>query len=157
MTYGEITSCRHVRCPTFSSNAGEPDRIQAQGTLTATGMGEVLSDDPALAGAADATRTNVTRPMPALTAGLAGQLVIDADGSGGVSAGDTLAYRLDVSSVGSQSVTGVAVRVPVPSGGEFVAGSASTSPGSLEVDPDLVATIGDLGLDVTATGDDVGA
>ena len=69
--------------------------LEAQGTVSATGLDAVRTDDPALPGSADPTRTTVTRPTPALTAALTGRLAVDADGSGGVSPGDTLGLRPD--------------------------------------------------------------
>ena len=43
-------------------------RLEAQGTVAATGLAAVQTDDPALPGSADPTRTTVTRPTPALAA-----------------------------------------------------------------------------------------
>ena len=74
-----------------------------QGQASADNVDPVLTDDPALPGAADPTRTFVVVPSPKLTAFLSGSLAVDGDGSGGASAGDTLHYSLVVSSVGGCS------------------------------------------------------
>lgn len=119
-------------------------RIEAQGTVSATGLEAVRTDDPALPGSADPTRTTVIRPTPALTAFLTGRLAIDADGSGGVSPGDTLAYDLTVSSVGTQQVTGIDVGVPAPAGTSVVADSVRTSQGTVTSGPGVGIDLGTL-------------
>ena len=119
-------------------------RLEAQGTVSATGVDAVPTDDPALPGAADPTRTTVTRPTPALVAGLTGRLAVDADGSGGVSPGDTLAYSLSVSSVGTQQVTGVVVSVPTPAGASLVDGSVTARQGTPVPGNDVRVQVGTL-------------
>lgn len=119
-------------------------RIEAQGTVAATGLDTVSTDDPALPGSADPTRTTVTRPTPALTAALTGRLAVDADGSGGVSPGDTLAYDLTVSSVGTQQVTGMRASVPTPDGATLVAGSVAATQGTPAAGSDVDVAIGTL-------------
>ena len=119
-------------------------RLEAQGTVSATGVDAIATDDPALPGAADPTRTTVTRPTPALVAGLTGRLAVDADGSGGVSPGDTLAYSLSVSSVGTQQVTGVVVSVPTPAGTTLVDGSVTARQGTPVPGSDVRVQVGTL-------------
>ena len=119
-------------------------RLEAQGTVSATGLTTRPTDDPALPGAEDPTRTTVTRPTPALVAGLTGRLAIDADGSGGVSPGDTLAYSLSVSSVGTQQVTGIVVAVPAPAGTSLVEGSVTTRQGTPVAGIDVRVQVGTL-------------
>lgn len=119
-------------------------RLEAQASVSASGVPVGLSDDPALPGAADPTRTTVTRPTPALVAGLTGRLAVDADGSGGVSPGDTLAYSLSVSSVGTQQVTGVMIDVPTPSGTTLVDGSVSARQGDVIEGSDVRVEVGTL-------------
>ncbi len=106
-------------------------RIQAQGTVSAEGFPARATDDVALPGASDPTRTGVVVPRPALAAYLTGMLAIDADGSGDLTAGDTLAYEFLTSSVGTQAVTGVGVTVTPPPGTSLVPGSVQTSAGSV--------------------------
>lgn len=119
-------------------------RVTAQGTIAATGLPNQATDDPALPGSTDPTRTTVSQPRPALTAALGGRLVVDADGSGVVSPGDTLAYTLSVSSVGTQEVTGIGVSVPAPTGTTLVEGSVSTSQGMVNAGPDVDVAVGTL-------------
>ncbi len=119
-------------------------RIETQGTVSATGLTTVVTDDPALPGLTDPTRTTITRPTPALTAALTGHLVIDADGSGGVTAGDTLAYDLTVSSVGTLPVTGVGVAVPAPAGTSVIADSVRTSQGTITTGSGVGIDLGTL-------------
>ena len=119
-------------------------RLEAQGNVAATGLEAVVTDDPALPGAADPTRTTVTRPTPALVATLAGQIAVDADGSGNVSPGDTLAYTLSLSSIGTQQVTGIRAVVPVPDGATLVAGSVTAGQGTAAAGPDVDVAVGTL-------------
>ena len=119
-------------------------RIETQGSVSATGLGAVQTDDPALPGSADPTRTTVTRPTPALIASLSGRLVVDADGSGNVSPGDTLAYDLTVSSVGTQQVTGTRVSVPTPTGASLVAGSVQATQGAPAAGDQVDVAVGTL-------------
>jgi RHS repeat-associated protein/uncharacterized repeat protein (TIGR01451 family) len=128
-------------------------RIEAQGVVSATGFDDVSTDDPALPGSADPTRTTVTRPTPALTASLTGRLAIDADGSGGVSPGDTLAYDLTISSVGTQQVTGIDVGVPAPAGTTVVPDSVRTSQGTVTGGPGVGIDLGTLAPFQQATVD----
>ncbi|WP_299927059.1 RHS repeat-associated core domain-containing protein [uncultured Nocardioides sp.] len=119
-------------------------RLQAQGTVLAAGSEAIPTDDPALPGSQDPTRTTVTRPQPALTASLGGRLVVDADGSGGVSPGDTLAYEIGISSVGTQQVTGVRAVVEPPPGAALVDGSVRTSQGVISPGASLDVAVGTL-------------
>ena len=119
-------------------------RIQTQGSVSATGLDPVLTDDPALPGSSDPTRTTVTKPTPALTAALTGRLVVDADGNGVVSPGDTLAYSLGLSSVGTQQVTGIRITVPAPAGTTLVAGSVNASQGTVADGGDVDVAVGTL-------------
>lgn len=106
-------------------------RLQVQGTVSADGFPARATDDVALPGATDPTRTGVIVPRPALAAYLTGMLAVDADGSGDLTPGDTLAYEFLTSSVGTQAVTGVGVTVAPPPGTSLVPGSVQTSAGSV--------------------------
>jgi RHS repeat-associated protein/uncharacterized repeat protein (TIGR01451 family) len=118
--------------------------VTVQGTITATGQDPALTDDVTEPGDADPTVTPVIRSFADLAALLTGRLAIDADGSGTVTPGDTLAYRLEVTSLGTQLVTSLRASVPTPVGTSLVAGSVTTSQGT--VTPDAVkADLGDLG------------
>jgi RHS repeat-associated protein/uncharacterized repeat protein (TIGR01451 family) len=126
-------------------------RLEAQATVDAADLDEVLSDDPALPGSADPTRTTVTRPQPALIAALTGQLAVDADGSGTVTAGDTLAYSLGISSVGNKHVTGIRATVAAPTATSLVQGSVRTTTGTVGAGPMVDVTVGTLGPFQSAT------
>lgn len=119
-------------------------RLSAQAVVTGAGQGEVLSDDPALPGSADPTRTTVVRPQPALVAALTGQLAVDADGSGTVTPGDTLAYTLGISSVGNKQVTGIRAKVPTPTATTLVAGSIRTTDGEVLAGSGVEVLVGTL-------------
>jgi RHS repeat-associated protein/uncharacterized repeat protein (TIGR01451 family) len=118
--------------------------VTTQGTITATGLDPALTDDVTEPGAADPTVTPVIRSFADLAALLTGRLAIDADGSGTVTPGDTLAYRLELTSLGTQLITSLRASVPTPAGTSLVPGSVTTSQGT--VTPDAVsADLGDLG------------
>lgn len=119
-------------------------RLSAQAVVTGAGQGEVLSDDPALPGSADPTRTTVVRPQPALVAALTGQLAVDADGSGTVTPGDTLAYTLGISSVGNKQVTGIRATVPTPTATTLVEGSIRTTDGEVLAGSGVEVLVGTL-------------
>lgn len=137
------------RTVTFDVRVDDPfevstGRLQTQGTVSADGFEAIQTDDPALPGPADPTRTTVTIPHPALTASLTGRLVVDADGNGVVSAGDTLAYGGTVSSVGTQQVTGIRVVVAPPAGTTLVPGSVTASQGEAVAGTDVDVAVGTL-------------
>lgn len=143
---------------TFDVVVAEPfpkgvSRLQVQGTVSADGFDAKLTDDPVLPGAADATRTSVVVPNPALTAFLTGRLVVDADGSGDVSPGDTLGYQMSVSSVGTQEVTGVHAVVEPPAGTSLVAGSVASTQGTVTGGDRVDVAIGALAPFQEATVD----
>jgi RHS repeat-associated protein/uncharacterized repeat protein (TIGR01451 family) len=134
---------------TFDVTVDEPfptgvSRLEVQGALTADGFDPVLTDDPARPGLADATRTTVVVPVPNLTAFLTGRLHLDPDGSGFPSAGDTLRYELLVNSVGSLPVSGVEAAVPIPAAASLVAGSVTTTVGTVNTASNVSVTVGDL-------------
>ncbi|WP_460715036.1 RHS repeat-associated core domain-containing protein [Nocardioides dilutus] len=119
--------------------------ISAQGTVKATGHDDVLTDDLTLPGPADPTSTPVIRSFAALAGLLSGRLVVDADGNGFVSAGDTLAYQLEVNSVGTQIVTGIRVTAPTPAGTTLVDGSVTTTQGTVTPGPHAEVDLGTMG------------
>lgn len=134
---------------TFDALVADPfpdgvTRMTVMGSVTADGFDAVLTDDPALPGAADPTQTRVVVPRPALVAFLTGTLRIDADGSGGVSPGDTIGYQLVVNSVGTQDVTGVLAEVPSPVGTTLSPSSVTTTVGAVVAAPDVAVDIGTL-------------
>ncbi|HEV8578898.1 MAG TPA: Calx-beta domain-containing protein [Thermoanaerobaculia bacterium] len=109
--------------------------ISAQGTVTSAELPAVLTDDPRVGGASDPTVTPISA-SPALTAVKTAILLIDADGDGIASPGDTLLYRIEVGNRGNTPATGVQVTDTTPTGTELVADSVQTSHGAvLSVSP----------------------
>ena len=139
-----------ARTITFDAMVANPfpdglNEISAQGTVKATDQADVLTDDLTLSGPADPTTTPVIRSFAALAGLLSGRLVVDADGNGFVSAGDTLAYRLEVNSVGTQIVTGIRLAAPTPAGTSLVAGSLTTTQGTVTAGPNPAVDLGTMG------------
>ena len=139
-----------ARTVTFDVTIDDPfpdglAQVSAQGTVSADGQDDVLTDDVTIAGPADPTTTPVIRSFAALSALLSGRLVVDADGSGTVTAGDTLAYSLEINSVGTQIVTGIDLDVPNPSGASLVAGSLETTQGNATASDHVALDIGQMG------------
>jgi RHS repeat-associated protein/uncharacterized repeat protein (TIGR01451 family) len=134
---------------TFDAVVDDPfptgvSRIEVAGQVSATGFDPVASDDPALPGLADPTRTTVVVPAPNLIASLSGRLHLDPDGNGFPSAGDTLRYELVVASVGSLAVNGVGVTVPTPAGTSLVGGSVTTTIGTVVAGSAVNVDLGSL-------------
>ena len=82
--------------------------------------------------------TDTTAPVsvkvagaPILAATKAATLAVDADGNGGTSAGDTLAYSVVVSNSGNQPATGVVLADALDPRTTLVVGSVTTSAGSV--------------------------
>lgn len=126
----------------FPDGLGE---VSAQGTVSADSQAEVLTDDLTLPGPADPTTTPIIRSFAALSGLLSGRLAIDADGNGVVSAGDTLGYRLEVNSVGTQIVTSLRATAPTPEGTTLVAGSVTTTQGTVVPGDHLSVDLGSVG------------
>ncbi len=68
---------------------------------------------------------------PIISASKAATLAVDADGSGGTSAGDTLAYSVVVSNSGNQAATGVVLADTLDPLTQLVTGSVTTTQGSV--------------------------
>ncbi|HML50363.1 MAG TPA: PKD domain-containing protein [Propionicimonas sp.] len=105
--------------------------ISAQATITADGLASQLSSNPINPTKAQPTTTPVAQPNPAIATTLEAAMRIDADGSGTLTAGDTIQYTIQAISAGNATVTESVVRLPAPTGTALVAGSAS-----VEVLPD---------------------
>ena len=139
-----------ARTITFDVVVADPfpdglNEISAQGTVRAAGQADVLTDDLTVSGPADPTTTPIIRSFAALAGLLSGRLVVDADGNGFVSAGDTLAYRLEVNSVGTQIVTGIRLTAPTPAGTTVVPGSVTTTQGTVTAGPNVGVDLGTMG------------
>lgn len=121
---------------TFSARLADPlpDNVAntvLQATVTATDLAPSVSDDPDVFGLADATVTRIAVPNPVLTARLAVALVLDPDGNGVASAGDGLAYVLELENGGTASALNTLVEIPVPTATRLVAGSLTTTVGTI--------------------------
>ncbi len=155
VTYTSIAATSSVSF-TFDVTVDDPfptgvSRLEVSGQVSADGFEPVSTDDPALFGLANPTRTSVIVPVPNLIASLSGQLYLDPDGNGFPSAGDTLRYEVVVASVGSLPVNGIGVSVPTPTGTALVPGSVTTSVGTVNGGPDASATVGSLAFLAAAT------
>ncbi|HET9347339.1 MAG TPA: RHS repeat-associated core domain-containing protein [Candidatus Limnocylindrales bacterium] len=133
---------------TFDATVDDPfpsgtSAILAQGAIEADGFDPVLSDDPAFLGLANPTRTTVVVPTANLIVSLDDRLLLDPDGNGFPSAGDTLRYELVVASAGSLTVNGVVVTVPTPTGTSLVPGSIATTTGTV-TGPGVAIDVGSL-------------
>ncbi len=100
----------------------EVEEVENQGVVTSAELPALSTDDPALAGAADPTVTVLT-PMPRLAASKEDALVVDADGDGEPSAGDTLRYTIRLVNNGNLAATEVELADSAPDGTTLVAGS----------------------------------
>lgn len=105
--------------------------ISAQATVTADGLAAQLSGNPINPTKAQPTTTPVAQPNPAVSTTLGVAMRIDADGSGTLTAGDTIEYTIHAVSAGDATVAQAAVRLPAPAGTTLVEGTAT-----VEVVPD---------------------
>ena len=127
------------------------DRITNQGTVTSAELPAVLTDDPDLGGDADPTVTMLTA-APELVAEKTDRLALDADGDGAVSPGDEVEYTVTVRNVGNTAATGVGLADPAPDHAAIVAGSVSTSQGTVDQEaPSVVVTLGEIAGAADAT------
>ncbi|RMH16904.1 MAG: DUF11 domain-containing protein, partial [Acidobacteria bacterium] len=119
------------------------DRLVAQGTVTSAEVPAVLSDDPDLGGASDATET-VLVASPLLVAEKTAVLAEDADGDGVASPGDVLEYAVRIKNNGNAAATGVALEDAIPAHGALVAGSLASDRGTVTEGDPLRVAIGEL-------------
>ncbi|RMH19589.1 MAG: DUF11 domain-containing protein, partial [Acidobacteria bacterium] len=128
----------------------EVTSITNQAMVESAELAAVASDDPELGGSADPTTTPLRR-APLLRAEKTVTLAADRDGDAVVSAGDELGYALRVINRGSVAATGVVLIDPLPAEGTLVAGSASTSQGTIGGGAVLRADLGTLAAGAEAT------
>lgn len=146
----------------FSVDVGvasaEAGQLSVQGTVTATGIDSVLTDDPAEPGDADPTTTPLLSDTPVLLAVLSDELTVDADHDGEPSAGDTLRYVAQVEVLGETPANGVVLEITPDPRSLLVAGSVTTDTGTVgdavhvelgDLDGFAVATVN---FDVTVGG-----
>ena len=105
-------------------------QVRNQGLLSSSELPPLPTDDPDTAPAGDPTVTPITA-APALAAYKSDALSVDADGDGVPSPGDTVAYTIIIANHGNQDATGVVLSdIPDPNA-PLVAGSVSSSQGTV--------------------------
>lgn len=121
-------------------------QVVNQGSLLCAELPALLTDDPDVDGAQDPTVTLLTA-RPRLIASKIDTLAVDADGDGVPSPGDTLAYSVVVRNVGNTAATGVQFLDLVPAHTTLVAGSATSSLGTLtSTTTEVEVAISELGV-----------
>ncbi len=124
------------------------ESLVVQGAVDSDLMPSTLTDDPALPGGADPTVTTVTA-TPRLVASMVDVLVVDADGNGDPSPGDTLEYRVELASLGNVSALAVDYMAEMPSHTSYIEGSFQTTLGTLTGTAPLALDLGDLAVGTT--------
>ncbi|MFA6958837.1 MAG: PA domain-containing protein [Thermoanaerobaculia bacterium] len=129
--------------------------VTNQATLDGTNFEPVNSDDPDTGASRDATVTPLDlNPMKVdKTVTLTGG---DADSSGGVTAGDTLSYVITLRNTGVNSLLGIVVDDTPDAATSIVAGSVTTTLGSIAAGNEAGATkltvnVGSLDVGLSAT------
>src|SRR5581483_10372097 len=87
-------------------------------------------DDPKTPQPGDPTRTPVAQ-APRLIADKVASLAVDADKSGGISAGDTLQYIITIKNIGNRAATAVTYTDTPDANTTLVLGSVKTSQGTV--------------------------
>jgi uncharacterized repeat protein (TIGR01451 family) len=119
-------------------------QVANQGTVESGNLaGVLLTDDPAVGGAADPTVT-VVSAAPVLAAEKTAALFADEDGNGYVSPGDVLLYRVLVSNRGNTAATRVVLADPVPVHTTVVAGSVQASQGTVVKEAPVEVDLGEV-------------
>ena len=105
-------------------------QVANQGVFNSSSGPAVLTDDPDTPAQDDPTITPLT-PAPAIAAQKTDDLARDADGDGAPSPGDTLRYTIVVRNTGNGPATGVALNDTPDSNTTLVAGSVTTTLGTV--------------------------
>ncbi len=105
-------------------------RVVNQGTISSNELPSLSTDDPDTGTADDPTRTPVVAEA-LLDATKRDTLVVDADGNGSASPGDTLEYRVVIRNSGNQAATSVLFNDTPDSNTAVVVGSVQTSAGTV--------------------------
>jgi uncharacterized repeat protein (TIGR01451 family) len=122
---------------------GGVTQVANQGTVSAGNHPDEPTNDPDTAPDDDPTVTPMTAE-PVIEADKTDTLLIDADGSGDVSPGDTLSYSVTISNTGNTDATGVVFTDPIPANTTVVAGSVTTSQGTVDSEDPVQVTVGTI-------------
>ena len=128
----------------------ELDQIANQAAVTSVELPQLLSDDPDTPEPADPTVTPVVG-LPELTATKTDTLLVDADGDGAASPGDTLRYTLTSSNVGDGAASGVVLGDLIPDHTAIVPGSVTSDTGTVLTEDPVHVDLGLLAAGQTAT------
>ena len=104
--------------------------VSNQGLVGSNELPDVPTDDPDTPPGGDETVTPVTA-TPNIEAYKSDTLLVDADGNGGPTAGDTLVYRITILNSGNAPATGVVFRDTPDPNTTLVVGSVQTSQGTV--------------------------
>lgn len=133
-------------------------QVANQGTTTGSNFDDEPSDDPDTPANDDPTVTPVLMDggTPLIEAYKTDLMVVDADGSGNLSAGDTLEYIVTIHNGGTAAAEGVSFTDTPDANTSLVVGSVSTSLGSVVQgnsggDTSVEVSIGDIEIGVTVT------
>lgn len=116
-------------------------QVANQATVSGTNVSAVNSDDPDSASPGDPTVTAVTA-APSMHAVKRDTLVVDADGNGSPSPGDTLLYTITIMNTGSQAGSATITNDIVDPNTTLVAGSVQTTQGTVTAGASGGATVG---------------
>jgi uncharacterized repeat protein (TIGR01451 family) len=123
---------------------GGVTQVANQGVVSAGNHPDEPTNDPDTAPDDDPTVTPLTAE-PVIEADKTDALLIDADGSGDVSPGDTLSYSVTITNAGNTDATGVVFTDPIPANTTVVAGSVTTSQGTVNSEDPVDVSIGTIG------------
>lgn len=137
---------------------GAFSQVANQGTATGSNFDDEPSDDPGTPANDDPTVTPVLMDggTPLIEAYKMDLMVVDADGSGNLSAGDTLEYIVTIHNGGTAAAEAVSFTDTPGANTSLVVGSVSTSQGSVVQgntagDTSVEVSIGDIEVGVTVT------
>jgi len=120
-------------------------QVSNQGSVASDQRPVLLTDDPALPGSSDPTRTTIVS-APLLRANKIATLLVDADANGSPSPGDTLLYQVQITNTGNTAATGIVLTDTPDSNSTLVVGSVTTNQGSVNSGnggtPPVVVNIG---------------
>jgi uncharacterized repeat protein (TIGR01451 family) len=125
-----------------SVNAGATGGISNQGTVTATSLANVPTDDPNTHTLNDATYTSIALGPPDLRVTKSAILAVDADNNNVASPGDTLQYIIAINNEGGSAATSVNFTDTLDANTTLVAGSTTTSqPATITETPASVSAV----------------